>query len=293
MTLLPEVESALLGAVRAQQRAPRRRLLAPAITAALVSLTLVVAVGALIVLRDHQAGAPASGGNTRAPTSRQQLLDTLGVLRRPQSGPDIKLSDLRFFTTGPFAGTPDLGLLRTVAVPSGARITALLPIRVAATRSAPASEKLDIVIARPTRGRGAQELDPVYSYGLSTVSDLRSEGLAFVPSGPRNVGVLVVPDGVARVLMGPSVHLDLSGLQRRSNRGLTVSDRIAPVTVTVRDNVAGFRLGVVTGHFPNGTRGLFAIPVRLQTTWFAPNGTVVARPFVSTDIFVRMGRPRR
>jgi hypothetical protein len=37
---------------------------------------------------------------------------------------------------------------------------------------------------------------------------------------------------------------------------------------------------------------MFGVPVRLQMTWFAANGTVIARPTVPATIWVHLRRPR-
>src|SRR6185312_382621 len=89
MTLLPEVEHALLTAIRAPEPARSRRrrgqrVLGPAVTVALACLAVAVAVGALLLLSGrHAAQAPAHGpsGAGQVPSTRQTLLATLGVLR--------------------------------------------------------------------------------------------------------------------------------------------------------------------------------------------------------------------
>ena len=67
--------------------------------------------------------------------------------------------------------------------------------------------------------------------------------------------------------------------------------QITPVTATVADNVAGFALGPVSGRVAKGIPVMFGVPVRLQMTWLAADGTVIARPTVPTTIWVHVRSP--
>lgn len=314
MTLLPEVEHALLTAIRAPHAARSRsrsrqrlRALGPAVTITLSGLALLVAIGALVLLggRHHPtATAPDRVVPAAVPSTRHTLLQTLGVLRRPQVGRPIKLDKLLravVNTPPPPAkagrrderGTSDRALLRSVAV-RGTPYTAILaPIRYPATRGAAASMKLNLVLARPAiRRTNDRPLNAVAFTSPLSVATLRAQGLFLLVDNAANPGVMVVPDGVARIQIGPDMRLALTRSQGQANPNLTLPGQIAPVTATVHDNVAGFRLGRVSGH-AKVSHGLFLVPVRLPATWYAANGRVIAR-FDLTVTYIRaMLRPPR
>jgi hypothetical protein len=349
MTLLPEVEHALMTAIREPEPARgargargsrgarrSRRLLGPAVTVAMVSLSLAIFVGGLVLLHRGAASGPSGGAAAHRPTAastRQTLLATLGVLRRPEHGPKIDLSSIPLFgidpiapiasrptrRLAPVAGRPgrhlapgavrpthflapvagpprrrltlDRGLTRTVAPPRSPYGVALLAVREGATRSAPATEGLDVILSRLQRGSPAIRL-PLYEVGPESVSVLRTRGVAVVPAASSNSGVVVVPDGVARVQIGPRLTRNLPRDGHRLTSAIRVPRQITPVTATVSDNIAGFALGKVAGRTAKGVPVMFGVPVRLQMTWFAANGTVIARPTVPATIWVHLRRPR-
>lgn len=347
MTLLPEVEHALMTAIREPEPEPerarrargsrgsRRRLLGPAVTVAMVSLSLAIFVGGLVLLHRGAASGPNGGAAAHRPTvasTRQTLLATLGVLRRPEHGPKIDLSSIPLFgihtiapaasrparRLAPVAGRPggrlapvavrthflapvagpsgrrltlDRALTRTVAPPRSPYAVALLAVREGATRSAPATEGLDVILSRLQRGSPAIRL-PLYEVGPESVSVLRTRGVAVVPAASSNSGVVVVPDGVARVQIGPRLTLNLPRDGHRLTSAIRVPRQITPVTATVSDNIAGFALGQVAGRTPKGVPVMFGVPVRLQMTWFAANGTVIARPTMPATIWVHLRSPR-
>ena len=222
MTLLPEVEHALMTAIGEAEparrsrgsRRPGRRLLGPAATVAMVCVSLAIFVGALVLLHRGTAPGPSHGAASQRPTvasTRGTLLATLGVLRRPEHGPKVELTSLPLFginPTAPLPGRPqrhltlDPALTRTVAPPGFPYGVALLAVREGATRSAPATEGLDVILSHRHDGSRAIRL-PLYETGPQSVSSLRSRGVALVPAGSSNSGVVVVPDGVARVQIGP------------------------------------------------------------------------------------------
>jgi hypothetical protein len=299
MTLLPEVEHALMAAIGTPRRAPRRRLLGPAVTVAMVGVSVVIFVGALVLLAGrHPAGHPASGGatSTSYPSTRQELLQTLGVLRHPQSGRHVSIRTLPQFHLNPTAplpatgpqrhGTPDRTLVRTVVVRGTPYAAVLIPTRYAATRAAPISEQLNIAVALKgvlARGR----ITPVYEAGPISVRGLRTSGVMMVPGDRGNFGAFVVPDGVAKVRIGPGLSLVTPRGDHRSTQGLTLPGRIAPVTAAVHDNVAGFRLGPVHATRHGSVKVILGIRVRLATTWYAPDGRVIAAVHVPAAIWVR------
>lgn len=307
MTLLPEVEDALLTAIRAPHAArprsrSRRRVLGPVVTVALACLAVAVTVGALVLLSGHRTATltgPASHGAVPSgvPSAQRTLLQTLGVLRRPQAGRPIEMDKLlRAVINSPQSGpgrrygrwTSDRAMLRSVAVPGTPYTAILAPIR-PASRTTPASMMLSVALARRVMPRPANQarLDVVSAVTPISVAMLRDEGLLVMVDNAKNPGVLVVPDGVARIEIGPDLTLALTPSERKANPGLALSGRIAPVTAAVHANVAGLRLGGVSGH-ATGPRGLFLVPVRLPITWLAADGGVVSRHQVTTMIRVRL-----
>ncbi len=310
MTLLPEVEHALMTAIGEAEparrsrgsRRPGRRLLGPAATVAMVCVSLAIFVGALVLLHRGTAPGPSHGAASQRPTvasTRGTLLATLGVLRRPEHGPKVELTSLPLFginPTAPLPGRPqrhltlDPALTRTVAPPGFPYGVALLAVREGATRSAPATEGLDVILSHRHDGSRAIRL-PLYETGPQSVSSLRSRGVALVPAGSSNSGVVVVPDGVARVQIGPRLTLGPLRGGHRLSSAIRVPRQITPVTATVADNVAGFALGPVSGRVAKGIPVMFGVPVRLQMTWLAADGTVIARPTVPTTIWVHVRSP--
>jgi len=305
MTLLPEVEHALLTAIRAPEPARSRRrrgqrVLGPAVTVALACLAVAVAVGALLLLSGrHAAQAPAHGpsGAGQVPSTRQTLLATLGVLRSPQSGPNVTIHQLPLGSSrGPFGGKVDRSLVRTVSLAGSRAAAALLPVRMAAARAAPASEQLVVVVAnRPPRqhGHGAGGLEPRQWSSPVTVAQLRSHGMLVLTS-PRNWGAMVVPDGVTEVQVGPGVSLRPPPNDPQLGHQITLPRQITPCSADVSDNVAPIELGPVHGRMTSPHKSRFlAVPVRLQTTWFAGDGRIVAQPKVNAVMWVTMGPPAR
>jgi hypothetical protein len=314
MTLLPEVEHALMTAIRTPEPARRpgrrpgwsgRRWLGPAATVAMVSLTLAIFVGALVLLHRAGTSGPSQGAASSRPTvagSRQTLLATLGVLRRPEQGPKVNLTSVPLrginpaapLTSGPARGlTLDRPLTRTVALVNSPYTAVLLPVRRAAIWSAPATEALDVLLAQDAaRSRGgAGVTSPSLMVGPIGVSDVRAHGVLLVPSGSSNAGAIVVPDAVTRVQIGPQLALNPGRWDRSLTRNLRMPGQIRPVTATVSDNVAGFALGRINGRIANGIPVMLGAPVRLQTTWFGAAGEVIARPTVPAIVWVHVRSP--
>ena len=306
MTLLPEVEDALLTAIRAPALArPRRRLLGPAVTVAMVSVTLAVFLGALILLHRHAgSGSRGDAAASQPPSTRQTLLSTLGVLRRPATGPRVNFNTIPVLYLNPASpfppsgpthrGTVDRALVRTVNLTGTPYDLLLAPTKFARTRSTAATEKLNIaVLSRRPHVKGSR-ISPITETGPAGVTELRSHGLMLVPDNPANGGALVVPDGVAQVRVGPRLRLLRAGLGPNVPGGITLPKLIAPSTATVRNNVAVIQLGTLSGQIvKTHTVALEGVPVRLQTTWFAANGRVIARPDVTTYLWVTLGPRQR
>jgi hypothetical protein len=326
MSLLPEVERALLDAVRRDQHltprgafgairtGPRARsrdgigrasrsanwLRVPAtrIPMLLSAIVVVIVAGVALTALKHKPRAvssqrPAAGHSATA--SREQLIRTLGVLRRPQAkdylpGPIPPVLRVSPASAGIARPKLDRPLVRAIVIaPPGIEV-GLFP-----TITAPSGiEGLMITI----RDRGIS----FTSSGMvpATVADLRRRGeAAFAYAGPDvNRGAIVVPDGVSRVELGPFRLLHL--------RGPVGTPAIADATSVVHANVAAFQLDGVTNKtlhlrpaelapfFYSGvtipsrhlSTAVYAIPALAQMTWYDANDQVISRPTIQTYLYV-------
>jgi hypothetical protein len=312
MTLLPEYRAQLYSV--AEHRARRRavtvaRVWPVAVSTAVVVLVAVVAVAMLS--HRHAASPPARSGTTPSAPSAAPLTGVLGVLDRPQTETDRQTWVPGFFNTFasprcPEASTPlqctlrlDRPLVREVDVLGSGYRVGLLPY----------SSKGKIAgVAVTLRGPGIDYL-AAGPWSDSTVippglSELRTHGLmlsAYVAQGV-NRGVIVVPDGVARVVLGPVRVTDRS-----------VTGRIAPmrgVTATVQENVALFQLNGLTVQnlelrsdalrrfFSEGsgaacrlTLAIYRLPAEAHMLWLAPDGKVVKRTLIRFPVYVGTHHP--
>lgn len=309
MTLLPEYRAQLYSA--AEHRARRRtvpfvRVWPVAVSTAVVVLVAVVAVA---MLSHRHAVSPPAHSGPAAPAG--SLTDMLGVLRRPQTQADRQTWVPGFFATFasprcPAASTPlqctfrlDRPLIREVDLLGSGYRVGLLPYTskgeiagVAVTLRGP---RIDYLAAGPWSD------STVISPGLSA---LRTHGLmlsAYVSDGV-NRGVIVVPGGVARVVIGPVRLTDRS-----------VTGRIAPthgVTATVQQNVALFQLNGLTVQdlglrsdalrrfFSQGsgtacrlTLAVYRLPAEAHMTWLAPDGKVVNHTLIRFPVYVGTHHP--
>ena len=217
------------------------------VVAVAASVGAVVAVTAIALVAGHGSRGPAQG----PPTARQRLIDTLGVLRRPQTVADRSFAQPGWPEPPRAPGStirPDRSLIRLATVaPWGAKAF-LVPL------TAPTNHVL---------ARGLGETVALWVQGIgwsdfSTVGEIRS-GSAWGPqrSYRRRNGTVgsrffeIVPDGVARV--GFYTHVQLRPFR---TGGL--------VTAVVHHNIAAFQ---VKGA---GARVVTAV-------WYAAHGRVIKR----------------
>jgi hypothetical protein len=235
----------------------------------------------------------------------------LGVLRRPQTDADRQTWVPGFFTTFASprcraANTPfqcslrlDQPLIREVDVLGSGYRVGLLPYT---------SKGKIVGVAVTLRGPGIGYLaagpwsdSTIIPPGLSAI---RARGLmlsAYVSAGV-NRGVIVVPDGVARVIIGPVRLLDRS-----------ITRRVAPTagaSAVVQDNVALFQLGGLTmqhlGLRSGGLRRFFSqgsgpecrltfavyrLPAEAHMVWLAPDGRVVNHTLIRFSVYVGTHHP--
>lgn len=309
MTLLPEYRSQLYHA--AERRARRRALSLPRVWPVAVSTGVAVAVVVLAVaVLSHRHTSSSPTPSTPA-ASASQLTGVLGVLRRPQTEADRQTWVPGFFATFASvacraANTPlqctlrlDRSLIRQVAVPGSGYRVGLLPYT-----GAGATSGVAITLQGPGLGylaAGPWSDSTTITPGLSA---LRTRGLmlsAYVAQG-INRGVIVVPDGVARVVLGPVRLTDRS-----------VTGRIAPTPGTsanVHDNVGLFQLNGLTvqnlelrtpalrRYFAQGsgqpcrlTFAVYRLPAESHMVWLAPDGKVVNHAVIHFAVYVGTHHP--
>jgi hypothetical protein len=320
MTLLPEFHDQLHAA--AWRRAGRRRRLTPPGVAfvdqlkavgagvpVLLSTLVVVAVAVIAVVTLSHGHTSSSTANRQAGSSRHALIQTLGVLRRPQTSADAEAlrpgalpGFLRIPTAecrgrGPAslcADRLDRSLVRRVRLPGSGYEVDFLPVASTPTSFLPlGGEGLAITLHGP--GIYLDASGPK----LTDVTALRSHGAvlsANVGDGV-NRGVIVVPDGVARVTLRVVRVLN----QPRARERATAS-------WPVRDNVALFQLDNVTvpslrslhldpttlSHFfyqgsgqgCDVTSAIYALPATAHMTWFNAAGTPINERPIDISLYV-------
>lgn len=219
-------------------------------SAAVLSVTLVVslviAVGAVVLLGgNHRAGGP-----TRAISGRQQLVDAIGVLRRPQTSADLHSPTVARLLSGynrsraPWDrwGAPDLPLVRRATVTPWGEAVFLIPVK-------------------PTSGRSQEGLlfaTRSFTDCCATAADMKTFGEV------NNVGpaqgraarrgkaierfVAVVPDGVAKVQLGRLVMPVRDNVAAAQAKGNLVGS-VPVILWFARDGDAIRRIGDMAGNY--------------------------------------------
>ena len=237
-------------------------------TAVVVAITLAIAAGALILLGGHERATVTS-----AVAGRQQLIDIIGTLRRPQTKADLNrrlISQL----DRPFLlqGKADLPLVRfATTTPWGERVylvpmkppTAQQIARFVHQTNAPAQ-----VTARiRERGETLGVFNNGGGGGSASAADIEAgdslltegAGRSFAGGSTQTRLILVVPDGVAKVVF--VVPRQSAGVEN----GAPIYRHGLHVAVTVQNNVAAVQVprGCCNGRPP--------------MIWYAPDGQVVKR----------------
>ncbi len=314
MSLLPGYRAQLYDA--AQRRRRRRTRLARwwpvAVSTAVVAGVVVIAVALL----SHRE-VPSSPAHEGPGAVERQLLDTLGVLRRPQTSADLKTFLPGFLRHPAALDCPQGGrsplrctisvdrpLIRTIDVRGSRYKVGIIPV----TRRAPAAAGRTLVGVTVTlTGPGVYEASAGPRGGLPgawSLGAIRKQGLvlsAYVSDG-INRGVILVPDGVARVLIGPVHLLDTK-----------ITTRFAPIpgaTATAHDNVALFELdglsmqklalnpGRLGKYFSEGsgrgcrvTSAVYALPATATMVWLDAGGQPVNHARINFPVYVGTHHP--
>jgi hypothetical protein len=260
---------------RASVRPERRRRLniGALAVAALVAVTLAVAGGALILLAGHKRPAASTATNR----SRQQLIDILAVLRRPQTKTDLDPELLRQLSRNRLLGlhgTPDRPLIRLAAVtPWGEKVflVPMKPLTASATSSLqgrhPLSRRLPLGLAQRTGETLAVYFtDANGSGGRSCCNtagriEAGSDGPGIEGFRPAHGSgytrlTSVVPDGVAKVVFN---------LPRQGGAEAPVYKHTLTVATQVHGNVAAVQVARQCCSGP------------IPTIWYGTNGQVIKR----------------
>jgi hypothetical protein len=275
----------------------------------LVPVLIVIATVALLGGSNRSVVRPTAPSVANASTgSRQLLLRTLGVLRRPpdaasrlaiscaKSSPKPGSAAFRacraspsFILFGPFPGARRVGvssgvrldssLIRVVPVAGSGDGVALVPATAPASPGSPRrAEGLDIAIAFHN-GAASPGSTP------TSVTELRAHGLAVsgsnaTPTMRSVVGAVVVPDGVATLMLQPL---------RLISPPAPVDPRLfGTSTTSVHNNVAAYRFTVPYVHDPHQKSLVYAVTVVARATWSDRHGTVIAQTTTQLQLWLRV-----
>jgi hypothetical protein len=276
-----------------------------------VGIAIVIAAVALLTIRHGNSSHPAAHGRAPA-SSRQELVHALGVLRTPQTKSDLdpkfvpgffrsvstpeqyfrlnhrrapKAFERRLARLGyPKLDTP---LVRVVQLPAWHAKVALEPATFQPSPSSPKRlEGLDLDLWVGS----AATIPPSEELGTgprpASVSTVLAHGLALTDDGHGThvIGVVVVPDGVARITLRP-IRLIAPPVPVNPNR-------FGAVSATVHHNIAVFQLPIPTVASRRAYSGQFGVPAVAQTIWFDAAGNMLKRTTTNLDVMVTvLGKP--
>jgi hypothetical protein len=268
--------------------------IAPLPTLASVLVTVVVLALALTLAGQRHQRTSASAPGVQA--ARAQLIAHFGVLRRPQTKADL---DPTFVSRGILApplgperalvrwGYPKLDrpLVRVIHIPAWHAKVALEPVTFQPSPSSPRrSEGLDLELWVGT----ARTIPPSSDDGTgprpTSIGTLLAHGLGLT-SAPRGRGfidgVVVVPDGVASIRLGPI---------RLVREPVTVDpSQFGIFTATVRNNIAAFQIPMPTVVLSHSKYSMtFAGGGIAQATWFDAGGKPIKRTTTELDLFIKV-----
>lgn len=295
MSILPQLEQELLRAAEerlGQARSRRRRRLPVGSLALAASVLVAGAVAVLALTALHRTPRPEPSV-TAAPMARIQLIQTLGVLRRPQTRAERILSgtfSIRH-VVNPLAAMQD----HRAGTPSARTTVDRSLVRVVKDG---ADDEVWIVPATHTSQSGQQTVQlyvaahtDATATGPASLQTLQTRGVGLFthspvdPSSGRNWGVLVVPDGVARVTL---TRLRVAGPVARVRPTVEVNR-----TAVVHSNVASFSIRIPPASIPTATAGLYLVNAIAQMIWRDARGRLVRMTTMSVQVTMRLrGGPR-
>ncbi|MBV9607670.1 MAG: hypothetical protein JO027_21320 [Solirubrobacterales bacterium] len=220
----------------------------------LSGLAVIVALGALVSLHGGKSPARSAPARPAAIPGRQQLIDILGVLRRPQTKADLDPRILSQLSNPPpiaLRGAPDLPLVRLASTtpwgekfylvpylpPTAAQVAAVARRFPGLPSHLIRGETLDLLSAGGGGGGG-----DATGVEAGQAMEIDGAGRSFAGGSTQTRYILVVPDGVARVEFyfppqgipggGPTYHRSLA------------------VTVPVHGNIAAVQVARQMGAPP-------------------------------------------
>ena len=288
---IDDLEHELRAASRRRVRLAAARLPRPAVSTAVAGLRAIPLAMAVLVtiaivvfaLGEVRHRGPHHVTTSAAATSRQQLIDTLGVLRRPQTYADLNSPGIarflsRYSAVGQAppllmaAGTPDLPLIRRAATTPWGTGVFVIPMKPVTGGSLAALKARypnfpTSLFGQRRRGEGI-DLEVDSGGGCcSSAADIKAghdlttdgAGRSFAGGSTQTRLILLVSDGVAKV------QFVLPRQPSRSSPGSPIYARPLRVTVPVHGNVAAVQV--------NRECCAGAVPM----IWYAADGHVIKR----------------
>ena len=254
-----------------------------------IAVAVIIAAFALTLVHRGSESSPTTA-NSSVSATRQQLVQMLGVLRRRQTKADLdpEVAPGLLHTTGDIK--LDRALVRVVVIPAW---HAKVGIEPATWQPSPSSrrrsEGLDLTMwigSKPTippssgidTGPRPTSVDTIRADGLTLADNVRGENLMD--------GVMLVPDGVARITLRP-IRLTRAPV-------MIAPSRFGTATGTVHDNIAAFQLSIPTVIRRNAFSSTFITTAIAHATWFDASGNVIKHTTTNLPVaFKVLGhRPR-
>jgi hypothetical protein len=177
-------------------------------------------------------------------------------------------------------GYPQLDppLLRSVRIPRWNATVTFIPTTFRPSPKSPRrSEGLDLTLQTPGSGLTGTGPQP------TSVGTLQAHGLTLTDASPVSglvEGVIVVPDGVAKVTLKPVRFISqTAGIDPR---------QIVPATVAVHDNIAAYQFRIPTGANRQMATGVRGVPSVALATWVDANGNVIKQTTTRLDLFIKV-----
>ena len=302
MTIFPEFERQLraLPSPGAHRGRTRRSIRIGRGVVPISGTVVAIVIAAVALVPGHGSPSRPAAGQPSVRTARAELLRSFAILRAPQTAAGrVPLSVTALFGIGPLRPGPafapiearwgypreDRALVRTVRLPGANSYVAILPATYRPSPSSTArSEGIDLELAQ---AHGATGSGP----RPTAVAEVLNHGLALVtgaPTGGSALAVVLVPDGVTRVVFGAGRP------QPKSAPGgvdpLALAHAIGTVTgsASVHDNIAVLSFPIPTITSPRALSGLSGISATAPATWYRADGTVIRHTTTELDLYVRV-----
>jgi hypothetical protein len=262
------------------------------------AVAVVIAVVAITTLSHRHPTNPGAGRSVSA--ARAQLINSLGILRTPQTRADLNLKLPYPLTPLPqhlkdkkqamafratelrMAGDPrlDRRLVRAITAPDGDHLS-LFPTTFLPLGTATRTEGLLVLLNTPgngeTSGNGPRPL---------SVEDFRTHGFATFIDDDH--GAIIVPDGVTNITIG-----SIASIISRGPRITINQTHITPQSVPVHHNIATIRIRRLGGSSRRPT-GFAIADVRVNVTWTTITGTTIRTTTDLQNVYIYVhhhGRP--